>query len=73
MYGDIVRMSASEFQVVNEAIAGHREVDEHALAAMAVLQDRLERVKALGGGFSGIGFSSDVRKLQQNKSLAAVG
>ena len=44
-------MSASEFQVVNEAIAGHREVDEHAFAAMAVLQDRLERVKALGSGF----------------------
>jgi hypothetical protein len=65
-------MSASEFQILNEAIAGHREVDEHALAAMAVLQDRLERIKSLGGKFSGIGFSSDVRKLQHNKSFAAI-
>ena len=58
-------MRASEFQILNDAIAGHKEVDEHALAAMAVLQDRLEQIKALGGSFSHIGFSCDVEKLQK--------
>ncbi len=66
-------MGASEFQVLQDAIAGRREADEHALAALAVLEERLERIKALGGGFSDIGFSSEVRKIRRNRSLAAVG
>ena len=66
-------MCASEFQVVQDALAGRREADEHALAAVAVLGERLERIKALGGAFSEIGFSSEVRKLSRKKSLATVG
>jgi len=66
-------MCASEFQIIQDALAGRREADEHALAALAVLEERLERIRALGGGFSEVGFSSDVRKLRRNKSLAAVG
>jgi hypothetical protein len=66
-------MCASEFQVIQDAIAGHTEADERALAALAVLEKRLERVKALGGGFSDIGFSTEVKKMRRKKSLAAVG
>lgn len=66
-------MRASEFQVIQDALAGRREADERALAALAVLEERLERIRALGGGFSEVGFSSDIRKLRRNKSLAAVG
>ena len=66
-------MCASEFQVIQDALAGRREADERALAALAVLEERLERIKGWGGGFSDVGFSSDVRKLRRNKSLAAVG
>ena len=66
-------MCASEFQIIQDALAGRREADEHALAALAVFEERLERIRALGGGFSEVGFSSDVRKLRRNKSLAAVG
>jgi hypothetical protein len=73
MNGGIARMCASEFQIVRDAIAGHREADEHALAALAVLEERLERIRALGGGFSDIGFSREVRKMRRNKSLTAVG
>jgi hypothetical protein len=73
MNGGIARMCASEFQIVKDAVAGHREVDEQALAAMSVLGDRLERIKSLGGSFSSVGFSSDVEKLQRYKSPATVG
>lgn len=66
-------MSASEFQIIQDALAGRREADEHALAALEVLEQRLERVKALGGGFSKIGFSTEVVELRRNMSLAAVG
>jgi hypothetical protein len=73
MNGGIVKMRASEFQVIQDALTGRKEADERALAALAVFEERLERIRALGGGFSDIGFSSDVRKLRRNKSLAAVG
>ncbi|MFA5422729.1 MAG: hypothetical protein WC374_02610 [Phycisphaerae bacterium] len=65
-------MSASEFQVVQDALTGRREADENALAAMAVLEERLERVRAFGGEFSNIGFSSEVKKMRR-RSMATVG
>jgi hypothetical protein len=66
-------MCASEFQIIQDALAGRREADENALAALAVLEERLERIRALGGGFSDIGFSSEVRKIRHKKSLTVVG
>lgn len=66
-------MCASEFQIVKDAVAGHREVDEEALGAVAVLEDRLERIRNLGGAFSSVGFSAEAEKLQQHKSAATVG
>jgi hypothetical protein len=80
MNGGITEMSASEFQIIQDALAvvsatlrGRREADEHALAALEVLEQRLERVRALGGGFSKIGFSTEATELRRNMSLAAVG
>jgi hypothetical protein len=66
-------MSASEFQIIQDALAGSREADEHALAALEVLEQRLKRVRALGGGFSDIGFSTEAAELRRNMSVAAVG
>ena len=66
-------MSASEFQIIQDALAGRREADEHALAALAVLERRLESVRALGSGYSDIGFSCEAVELRRNMSLAAVG
>ena len=66
-------MSASEFQIIQDALTGRREADENVLAALEVLEKRLERVKALGGGFSKVGFSCEAVELRRNMSLAAVG
>lgn len=66
-------MRASEFQLIQDVIAGHTDVDEHALAAVAELEQRLERVKSLGGDFANIGFSSNIRELRHKATLAAVG
>ena len=73
-------MSASEFQIIQEALAvgsatlrGRREADENVLAALEVLEQRLERVRALGGGFSDIGFSTETAELRRNMSVATVG
>ena len=65
-------MSASEFRIVEEAVAGNREVDEKILSAAAFLAERLAHIKALGGSFAEIELSPDMKRLLETKSLAAV-
>lgn len=72
MNGGIVRTSASEFRIVEDAVNGNREVDEKALSAAAVLEERLEHIRALGGSFARIEISPDMKRLLETKSLAAV-
>jgi len=65
-------MSASEFRIVEGAVNGNREVDEKALSAAAVLEERLSHIRALGGSFARIELSPDMKRLLETKSLAAV-
>ncbi len=55
--------SKDHFDIVNKALNGAREVDERTQASLAILAERLERLKRFGGMFKGIGFSQDVEKL----------
>ncbi|MFA5555034.1 MAG: hypothetical protein WCZ89_06825 [Phycisphaerae bacterium] len=73
MNGGIVEMCASEFQIIKDAVTRRREVDEQTLSAAAILQDRLERVRSLGGKFGSVGFSSDMKKLLRHRGLVTVG
>ena len=66
-------MCASEFQAVQEAMAKNTDVNDKVLEAMAVLSERLERIKSLGGGFAKIGFSTDAANLLKTKIMASVG
>ncbi len=59
---------ADHCEVVNETLAGKRIVDEQTLASVAILSDRLERVKKLGSRFSRIEFSPAVRQLKNNSN-----
>lgn len=59
-------------QIVRDSIAGERAIDEQTFASAAVLADRLERLKKLGRGFSGIEFSPDAAKLARRKNSIAV-
>jgi hypothetical protein len=59
-------------QLVRDSISGERAVDDQTLAALEVLKDRLERLKKLGSGFAGVGFSPAVLKLAEQKKLLAV-
>ena len=58
--------------LLKESISGARGVDEETLASLAILTERLERVKKLGKGFSGIGFSPSVKKLAGRRRMASV-
>jgi hypothetical protein len=52
---------------------GTRAHDEQTFASLEVLNDRLERVKKLGGRFAGVAFSSAAEHLMKQSNRLAVG
>ena len=64
----MIEAGTNHFQVVRGSLAGEREVDERTFASVAVLGERLERVRGLGKAFSGISFSSAVEELAGRNS-----
>ena len=68
----MIGIDSDHYQVVAESLAGKREVDEHTLDSVAVLAERLERVRGLDEAFAGIEFSPDVEQLQGRRRTAGV-
>jgi len=60
-------------QLVAEALAGIRQPDEQTVNSLAVLGERLERVKQLGGPFAQIEFSPHVEQLLRATPSLVVG
>ena len=65
-------MDMDHIQILNDSLAGQRDVDEQTHESVAVLADRLEGLKAMGDSFDGIEFSPDVAILAEQKSHLAV-
>ena len=67
----MIGMDSNHCQVVRDSIVGERVVDGQTFASLAVLSERLERLKKLDKVFSDVAFSSAVEKLksQNNKVL----
>ena len=62
----------NDCQQVKDVIISQATMDERAFASLSVLEERLEKVRMLGGRFSRIGFSSEVKQLVRQKELVAV-
>lgn len=60
-------------QIVRRNLSGKRAVDEETFASLAVLAERLERVKRLGNVFSNIEFSPDIERLKSRVNAVPVG
>ena len=60
-------------RIVNEALTGERPVDEQTHAAMAILAERLERLKQSSSLFADITFSPHVKKLKQQAEALVLG
>ena len=60
-------------RIVNETLTGDRPVDEQTQAAVAILAERLQRLKQSSRLFAGITFSPHVRKLQKQAETLMVG
>ncbi len=60
-------------RIVNESLAGERPVDEQTQAALAILAERLERLKQSSSLFAEIGFSPHVKKLKRQAGAFVMG
>ena len=60
------------FSIVKNSLDGNRRVDEQTFASIAILKERLQRVKKLGTPFSDINFSPDAKKLANQKKTVLV-
>jgi hypothetical protein len=60
-------------EVVTNSLKGTRAIDEQTFASLEVLNDRLERVKKLGGKFANVEFSPAVENLRKQSSRLVVG
>ena len=69
----MIGTDSSHCQILERSITGERTVDEQTFASLAILTERLERLKKHGKGFSSISFSSAVKKLAKQKNAIAIG
>ena len=60
------------FNIVLESMTGSRATDEKTFSSIAVLAERLEKVKKLGGGFEGIEFSPELGELASREMISAI-
>lgn len=65
-------MDGSYCQIVARTLAGERPVDEQTHASIAILAERLERLKSHGGLFTGIEFSPDLQRLRERSESVYV-
>ena len=69
----MIGTDSNHCRVVAGSLIGEREVDERTFTSLAILGERLERLKKIDETFSGIEFSPDVVELQSRKDKIAVG
>ncbi|MBC8217753.1 MAG: hypothetical protein H8E73_04755 [Planctomycetes bacterium] len=67
----MIGTDSNHCRIVAESLAGARGVDEETLASLAILDDRLERLKKLDEAFSGVAFSRAVEQLRNRGSTIA--
>ena len=59
-------------RIVGRALAGERAIDEQTFASLAILSERLSRLKGLDKVFSGIRFSPHVKKLKARRNAVPI-
>jgi len=60
-------------QIVGSSLAGEGKINEQTFASLAILSERLERVRKLDKIFHNVAFSPAVKELKDQKSAIAVG
>lgn len=60
-------------RIISGTLAGERPVDEQTQAAMAILAERLERLKQRSSLFADIAFSPHAKKLARQAEALVIG
>jgi hypothetical protein len=71
--GDMIGTDLNHCQIVRETLAGVRTADEQALASLAVLKDRLARLKQTQPALAGVTLSPQAESLAAQAGPIAVG
>ncbi len=69
----MIGTDSNHCRIVAESLTGEKGLDEQTLASLAILDERLERLKKLGDAFSDVAFSRAVEQLRSQSSVIAVG
>ena len=69
----MVGMDLDHWQVVAKGLSGDRPVDEQTLASLAILGERLERIRRSHPTMSAVEFSPHVKELSGRAGAVAVG
>jgi hypothetical protein len=69
----MIGTDSNHCRVVAESLSGSREVDEKTFAALAILDEKLERLRSLDSAFCAVAFSADVEQLRSRKNAVTVG
>ncbi len=59
-------------RTVKESISGARPIDEDTLSSVAVLAERLDRLKETSSLFADVAFSDDVQELADCEMISAI-
>jgi len=62
----------NHFKVITDSLAGDRPTDEETFSSIAVLAERLERIKKTNALFDGVGFSEQVEELALREMVSAI-
>jgi hypothetical protein len=69
----MITMESNYCRIVNESLSGERDVDENTLAAVAVLSEKLERLRKIDPDFSDVEFSPYIDSLvSQRRTVTSV-
>ncbi len=69
----MIGTDSNHCRIVAESLSGRRKTDEKTLASLAVLDERLQKLKKLGGAFSDLAFSEDVENVRRAGYAVSIG
>lgn len=68
----MIAQGRDDFKLVNDCLSGDAPVGERVFEAVAVLSERLERLKRSSSLFSGISMSEQFEELALTESMSAI-
>ena len=71
MYGGVTEVELNHSKIVQDSLTGERETDEQTFTSLAILAERLERLKRFSGSFSQVSLSAAAKRLMRRKTVAA--